>query len=79
MIRTPNFIIPKITEEEIQAHMEGRRFWLQEEKAVKEIKRSVSSANSQDEWYLLAHVNEHPFMQFSNRLKPGKWERQGWS
>ncbi len=71
MIRTPNFTIPKISEAEIQAHMEGKRFWLQEEKAVEEIKRSVSSANSQDEWYLLAHVNEHPFTQFSNRLKQG--------
>lgn len=71
MIRTPDFTIPDITEQEIQAHMSEKRFWIEEEKAVEVIKRSVSSANSQDEWYLLTHVNEHPFTQFSNRLKQG--------
>ncbi|MGH9921366.1 MAG: hypothetical protein ACRD38_01295 [Nitrososphaerales archaeon] len=71
MIRTPDFKIPRITEIEIEEHMVSRRFWIEKEKKVEEIKKSVSSALSQDEWYLLKHVNEHPFTQFSNRLRQG--------
>lgn len=71
IIRTPDFHIPKITEEEIEAHMHDKRFWIEEEKKVEEVKQSVSTTLSQDEWYLLSHVNEHPFTQFSNRLRQG--------
>ncbi len=71
MIRSQNVMIPKITEEEIEAHMVDKRFWIEKEKQIEQIKKSVSSVLSQDEWYLLTHVNEHPFTQFSNRLKQG--------
>ncbi|MEM2785573.1 MAG: hypothetical protein QXU32_07560 [Nitrososphaerales archaeon] len=71
MIRSADVKIPRITEEEIEQHMAGKRFWLQKEKEVEKIKKSVSSTLSQDEWYLLTHVNEHPFTQFSNRLRQG--------
>jgi hypothetical protein len=71
MIRSKNIAIPKITEEEVEAHMVNKRFWIEKEKKVEEIKKSVSSALSQDEWYLLKHVNEHPFTQFSNRIRQG--------
>lgn len=71
VIRTPDYKIPTISEAEIESHMANKRFWLEQEKVAEKIRESVSSALSQDEWYLIAHVNEHPFTHFSNRLRQG--------
>ncbi len=68
MIRTQDFKIPRISDEEIEQLMASRRYWLKTEEIKEQIKKSVTSAVSQEEWLLLVSILEHPFTQLSNRL-----------
>ncbi len=76
MIRTQDFKIPRISEEEIEQHMASRRYWLKTEEIKEQIKKSVTSAVSQEEWLLLVSILEHPFTQLSNRLKQQMSDRR---